>query len=184
MRWRRWLRRACGTSARPKRRASSARCGRQPCAVSCRAFRMAPSYGCYNSSPAALQAMTALPAATPNYRRRILAAGEMRELGPESAKLHREAGKFAAETGAIDWILAVSGDASEIAEGAVSAGLPLERTKFFRTSEEAARFLEDFLEPGDLLLVKGSRGVKMEVIVDALIARHAPGEFARQEAKH
>ncbi|HZS71175.1 MAG TPA: cyanophycin synthetase, partial [Candidatus Acidoferrum sp.] len=139
---------------------------------------------CYNSSPAALQAMTALLATTPNYRRRILAAGEMRELGPESAKLHREAGKFAAETGAIDWILAVSGDASEIAEGAVSAGLPLERTKFFRTSEEAARFLEGFLEPGDLLLVKGSRGVKMEVIVDALIARQAPGEFARQEAKH
>ena len=139
---------------------------------------------CYNSSPAALQAMTALLATTPNYRRRILAAGEMRELGPESAKLHREAGKFAAETGAIDWILAVSGDASEIAAGAVSAGFPLERTKFFRTSEEAARFLEDFLEPGDLLLVKGSRGVKMEVIVDALIARHAPGEMARQEAKH
>src|SRR5579885_718651 len=51
---------------------------------------------CYNSSPAALQAMTALLATTPNYRRRILAAGEMRELGPESAKLHREAGKFAA----------------------------------------------------------------------------------------
>lgn len=138
----------------------------------------------YNSSPAALQAMTALLATTPNYRRRILAAGEMRELGPESARLHREAGQFAAETGAIDWIFAVAGDAAEIAAGAISAGLPLERTKFFRTSEEAARFLEGFLEPGDLLLVKGSRGVKMEVIVDALIARQAPGEFPRQEAKH
>src|SRR5580692_3250654 len=49
----------------------------------------------YNSSPAALQAMTELLAATPNYHRRILAAGEMRELGSSSAELHRGAGKFA-----------------------------------------------------------------------------------------
>src|ERR1700756_2043314 len=53
----------------------------------------------YNSSPAALQAMTELLAATPNFRRRILAAGEMRELGAASPELHREAGQFAAETG-------------------------------------------------------------------------------------
>src|SRR5437667_8443487 len=68
----------------------------------------------YNSSPAALQAMMALLAATPNYRRRILAAGEMRELGAASKELHREAGKFAAETGKLDWILGVSGDAAEL----------------------------------------------------------------------
>src|SRR6266403_1918887 len=50
----------------------------------------------YNSSPAALHAMTALLAATPGFQRRILAAGEMRELGPASAPLHREGGEFAA----------------------------------------------------------------------------------------
>jgi len=51
----------------------------------------------YNSSPAALQAMTALLVATPGFRRRILAAGEMRELGEASARLHREAGIYAAK---------------------------------------------------------------------------------------
>src|SRR6202040_1352477 len=58
----------------------------------------------YNSSPAALQAMTALLAATPGFRRRILAAGEMRELGATSAELHRAAGEFAAKTGKGGWI--------------------------------------------------------------------------------
>src|SRR5438094_577006 len=58
----------------------------------------------YNSSPAALQAMTALLAATAGFRRRALAAGEMRELGATSAKLHSEAGVYAAKTGTIDWI--------------------------------------------------------------------------------
>src|SRR2546427_5436624 len=139
----------------------------------------------YNSSPAALQAMTELLAATPNYRRRILAAGEMRELGAASPELHREAGQFAAKTGKIDWIIGVAGDAAQIVEGAVAAGLPRARAKFFPTPQEAAGFLADFITSGDLLLVKGSRGVKMEQIVEKLIVRHAaPGEITGQEVKH
>ena len=139
----------------------------------------------YNSSPAALQAMTELLAATPNFRRRILAAGEMRELGTASPELHREAGQFAAKTGKIDWIVGVAGDAAQIVEGAVAAGLPRARTKFFATPAEAAEFLASLIVSGDLLLVKGSRGVKMEQIVEKLIARHvAPGEVADQEVKH
>ncbi len=139
----------------------------------------------YNSSPAALQAMTELLAATPNYRRRILAAGEMRELGASSVELHREAGKFAAKTGKIDWIVGVAGDAEQIVEGAVAARLPRAQTRFFSTPEEAAGFLRLFVVSGDLLLVKGSRGVKMERIVESLIAQHAsPGEFSSQEVQH
>jgi UDP-N-acetylmuramoyl-tripeptide--D-alanyl-D-alanine ligase len=139
----------------------------------------------YNSSPAALQAMTSLLAATPNFRRRILAAGEMRELGQTSPGLHREAGSFAAKTGKIDWIIGVEGDAVQIVEGAVAAGFARAQTKFFPSSEEAAVFLRDFVSPGDLLLVKGSRGVKMERIVEALITRYAaPGEFFASEVKH
>ena len=139
----------------------------------------------YNSSPAALQAMTELLAATPNFHRRILVAGEMRELGTSSPQLHREAGQFAARTGKVDWVIGVAGDASEIVEGAVAAGLSSGHSKFFQTPQEAAEFLETLVSPGDLLLVKGSRGVKMEQIVDALIARHAaPGEFSRQEVRH
>jgi UDP-N-acetylmuramoyl-tripeptide--D-alanyl-D-alanine ligase len=139
----------------------------------------------YNSSPAALQAMTSLLAATPNFRRRILAAGEMRELGQTSPGLHREAGSFAAKTGKIDWIIGVEGDAAQIVEGAVAAGFARAQTKFFPSSEEAAVVLRDFVSPGDLLLVKGSRGVKMERIVEALITRYAaPGEFFASEVKH
>jgi UDP-N-acetylmuramoyl-tripeptide--D-alanyl-D-alanine ligase len=138
----------------------------------------------YNSSPAALQAMTELLAATPNFRRRILAAGEMRELGTASPDLHREAGKVAANTGKIDWVIAVAGDAAQIVEGAVAAGMPRARTKFFSTPQEAAEFLQSFLVSGDLLLVKGSRGVKMEQIVEALIRHAAAGEISSQEVRH
>src|ERR1700758_4391780 len=121
----------------------------------------------YNSSPAALQAMTELLAATPNFQRRILVAGEMRELGTSSSQLHREAGQFAAKTGKVDWVIGVAGDASQIVEGAVGAGLPRAHTRFCAAPPEAAHFLETLVAPGDLLLVKGSRGVKMEQIVDA-----------------
>jgi UDP-N-acetylmuramoyl-tripeptide--D-alanyl-D-alanine ligase len=140
---------------------------------------------CYNSSPAALQAMIELLAATPNYRRRILAAGEMRELGRKSAELHREAGRLAAKTGKIDWIIGVAGDAAEIVEGAVAAGFPRAQARYFSSSEEAAKFLDDFLKPGDLLLVKGSRGVKMERVVETLLTRHlAPGGRSQEEVRH
>src|SRR5690349_7475796 len=124
----------------------------------------------YNSSPAALQAMTSLLAATPGFKRRILAAGEMRELGATSGELHRDAGAAAAKSGKVDWIISVAGDAAQILEGAVAAGFDRAKTKFFASSEEAGAFVQKFFQPGDLLLVKGSRGVKMERIVEALIA--------------
>src|SRR5215470_8569918 len=128
----------------------------------------------YNSSPAALQAMTNLLAATPGFTRRILAAGEMRELGTSSPKLHREGGESAGKNGKIDFVIGVQGDAAEIVEGAVAAGVPRERTRFFATPADAAAFLVDFVKPGDLLLVKGSRSVKMERVVEAMLGRFAP----------
>jgi UDP-N-acetylmuramoyl-tripeptide--D-alanyl-D-alanine ligase len=137
----------------------------------------------YNSSPAALQAMTSLLAATPGFRRRILAAGEMRELGATSAQLHRDAGSFAAKTGAIDWVVGVEGDAAQLIEGAAAAGTPRERLKFFSSSDDAANFLQTLLQPGDLLLVKGSRGVKMERVVEALLVQHG-ASGAKLEVSH
>jgi UDP-N-acetylmuramoyl-tripeptide--D-alanyl-D-alanine ligase len=134
----------------------------------------------YNSSPAALQAMNSLLAATPGFQRRILAAGEMRELGPMSGQLHREGGDFAARTAKIDFVVGVQGDALQLVEGAIAAGIPRERTKFFGTPESAAEFLAGFVRPGDLLLVKGSRSVKMERIVEALLGRFAPEDAGRK----
>jgi len=138
----------------------------------------------YNSSPAALHAMIKVLAATPNYRRRILAAGEMRELGKTSPELHREAGQAAAQTGKIDWVIGVEGDAAQIVEGAVAAGIPPTQTRVFASSEDAAKFFAEFVAPGDLLLVKGSRGVKMERIVEALLAVHAPELENAERVRH
>jgi UDP-N-acetylmuramoyl-tripeptide--D-alanyl-D-alanine ligase len=78
----------------------------------------------------------------------------------------------------------VEGDAAQIVEGAVAAGVPRAQTKMFASSEEAAKFLADFVAPGDLLLVKGSRGVKMERIVESLLAAHAPELASPEKARH
>jgi len=137
----------------------------------------------YNSSPAALHAMTALLAATPGFQRRILAAGEMRELGTASAELHREAGAAAAKSGKVDWIIGVAGDAAQIIEGAVAAGF--NRAKQILPFVRRCRHVcQKFFQPGDLLLVKGSRGVKMERIAEALIAAHASTDARREEVRH
>jgi UDP-N-acetylmuramoyl-tripeptide--D-alanyl-D-alanine ligase len=128
---------------------------------------------CYNSNPVALAAMVDMLGHTPAEGRRILAAGAMLELGPTSAELHSEAGRAAAATHKIDWIIGVQGDAESLVRGAVQAGHPAAHARFFSSSEEAAGFVGDLLARGDLLLVKGSRGVKMERIVEALDARFA-----------
>jgi UDP-N-acetylmuramoyl-tripeptide--D-alanyl-D-alanine ligase len=134
----------------------------------------------YNSSPSALTELARLLASTPGYRRRILAAGEMRELGTSSGELHQECGRAAAETGKIDWIIGVHGHAEDFLRAAVAAGHPANRSQFFNTSEEAGKFLADFLQPGDLLLLKGSRGVKMEKILQAIDLQHV--RSARESA--
>jgi len=126
----------------------------------------------YNSSPAALRTLMELLAATPANERRILAAGEMLELGESSAELHRECGRAAAALGKIDWIFGVQGHAADLVRAAIAAGHPEEQTQFFENSAEAAKFLEEFVSSGDLLLLKGSRGVKMEKILEAIGARH------------
>ena len=133
---------------------------------------------CYNSNPVALAAMVALLTSTPAQGRHILAAGEMLELGPASAELHREAGRAAAATGKLGWIVGVQGDAENFVRGAIEAGHPAARAKFCASSAEAAAFVRDLIERGDVLLVKGSRGVKMERIVEALDSR-----FVRAQAE-
>jgi UDP-N-acetylmuramoyl-tripeptide--D-alanyl-D-alanine ligase len=132
----------------------------------------------YNSSPTALNALVGLLAKTPGYQRRILAAGEMLELGKSSPELHRECGRLAARDGKIDWILGVQGCAQDLVQGAIEAGQPPERVQFFANSQEAGEFLEGFLDSGDLLLLKGSRGVRMEKVLEVIDARHRRAQKA------
>jgi UDP-N-acetylmuramoyl-tripeptide--D-alanyl-D-alanine ligase len=128
---------------------------------------------CYNSNPVALAAMIGLLTSTAADGRHILAAGEMLELGSSSTELHKEAGRAAAATRKLDWIIGVQGDAENFVRGAVEAGHPAGQSKFFVSSAEASEFVGNLIKPGDVLLVKGSRGVKMERIVEALDARFA-----------
>src|SRR6202162_4021041 len=78
----------------------------------------------YNSSPTALNTLAELLDATPGYRRRILAAGEMLELGTSTGDLHREGGHHAASLGKIDWIIGAQGHAADFVGAAVKAGHP------------------------------------------------------------
>jgi UDP-N-acetylmuramoyl-tripeptide--D-alanyl-D-alanine ligase len=79
---------------------------------------------------------------------------------------------LAASLKGIDWIIGVQGDAAALIRAAVQAGHSSQRAKYFENSDDAATFLAEFVAPGDLLLLKGSRGVKMEKILDAIDARH------------
>ncbi len=123
----------------------------------------------YNSNPRSLLNMVrTIAEAKTSLKRRIVIAGEMLELGPEEAELHREAGREIARAG-IDKLWGVRGLAAEIVEGAKEAGLA--DSSFFENSDTAARVIVDEIREGDLVLVKGSRGVATDKIVKALRER-------------
>jgi UDP-N-acetylmuramoyl-tripeptide--D-alanyl-D-alanine ligase len=112
---------------------------------------------CYNSNPRALEAMVDSLAGTP-AKRRIVVAGEMLELGPAGEEMHRRSGQHVAEK-KIDALLGVRGLARPMVEAASQAGM---RAVFVSTAEEAGEWLARETRDGDVVLLKGSRGVKLE----------------------
>ena len=119
-------------------------------------------YDCYNSSPKALMAAVETLAAMP-ARRRIVVAGEMLELGPTAEQLHRECGIYMAGS-KVDFLLGVRGLAKPMVEAASYAGLAAE---FVSTPEEAGEWLARETRDGDVVLMKASRGVKLEKALEA-----------------
>jgi UDP-N-acetylmuramoyl-tripeptide--D-alanyl-D-alanine ligase len=117
----------------------------------------------YNSNPEALKSMIMTLAATP-AKRRILVAGEMLELGPEAAALHAACGKEASLAG-IDMIVGVRGNARQMVEAASKWGV---EALFVETPEEAGAWLRGHLRAGDAVLLKASRGVKLEKALEVL----------------
>jgi UDP-N-acetylmuramoyl-tripeptide--D-alanyl-D-alanine ligase len=117
---------------------------------------------CYNSNPTALQAMVDALAAM-KAGRRIVVAGEMLELGPAGAEMHRSAGQHLAEK-KIDMLLGVRGLAQSMVQGARDAGAQAE---FVETPEEAGDWLARETKDGDVVLLKASRGVKLEKALEA-----------------
>jgi UDP-N-acetylmuramoyl-tripeptide--D-alanyl-D-alanine ligase len=121
---------------------------------------------CYNSNPKALDAMVDALAAMP-AKRRIVVAGEMLELGPAGEHMHRQAGKRMAEK-AIDLVLGVRGMALAIVESAKQCGV---RAEFVAAPEEAGEWLARETQAGDVVLLKASRGVKLEKALENWKAR-------------
>ena len=112
---------------------------------------------CYNSSPKALMAAVDTLAGMPATRR-IVVAGEMLELGSTGEQLHRECGRYIASKN-IDRLLGVRGLAMPMVEAALAAGV---KAEFVATPEEAGDWLTRETREGDTVLLKGSRGVKLE----------------------
>jgi UDP-N-acetylmuramoyl-tripeptide--D-alanyl-D-alanine ligase len=112
---------------------------------------------CYNSNPKALDAMVDALVAMP-ARRRIVVAGEMLELGAAGEELHRQAGRHMAEK-KVDALLGVRGLAQAMVESAAGAGV---RAEFVNTPEAAGEWLARETRDGDVVLLKASRGVKLE----------------------
>jgi len=118
---------------------------------------------CYNSNPQALESMIASLRGV-EAKRRILVAGEMLELGPEGAKLHVQCGEAAADAG-MDVVIGVRGLASNLVAAANSKGVTAE---FVETPELAGTWLRENLREGDVVLLKASRGVRLERALEAL----------------
>ncbi len=121
----------------------------------------------YNSNPDALVSMVkTIVEGGAGARRKILVAGEMRELGEDAANIHFETGKQIAALG-INKIFAVEGKALDLLEGAKSAGL--NDGVFYENSAVAGEKFIAEVQAGDLVLIKGSRGVRTEKVIEKLL---------------
>jgi UDP-N-acetylmuramoyl-tripeptide--D-alanyl-D-alanine ligase len=124
----------------------------------------------YNASPAAMQAMLATLAATPTTGRRLAVLGEMLELGDVGHRLHEACGRAAAAAGVADLVVVGGPVAEGIVAGAVAGGLARSRVHRFEDSAAAVETVAKLVGPDDVLLVKGSRGTRTDVIVDGVMA--------------
>jgi UDP-N-acetylmuramoyl-tripeptide--D-alanyl-D-alanine ligase len=117
---------------------------------------------CYNSNPEAAQAMLDVLAETPAARR-IAVLGEMLELGHAAEELHRQVGRHAAARG-IDMLIGIRGSARAMVDE-----FPRDAAWFFEDPAEAGEFVARLAQPGDAVLFKGSRGVRVEQALERLL---------------
>lgn len=122
----------------------------------------------YNANPTSLRAaLSSLRDLSGGEGRIIAGLGEMLELGEKTETAHREAGEMAAEFG-VYHLVALGDHARDMILGAVDRGLPAERAEKVESREEMAARLMDIMKEGDLILVKGSRGMALERVVDLM----------------
>ncbi|MFD0588063.1 UDP-N-acetylmuramoyl-tripeptide--D-alanyl-D-alanine ligase [Paenibacillus sp. GCM10027627] len=124
----------------------------------------------YNANPTAVRAAIDLVAGLSGFGRRWIVLGDMLELGPDENELHRGIGQYISE-GKAEGVLTYGPLSAYTAEGALASlksaadeGL----VRHFDDKEQLAQWLKERLAPSDLVLVKGSRGMRMEQVVNAL----------------
>lgn len=115
---------------------------------------------CYNSNPDAARFMIDVLRDEP-AQRRIAVLGEMLELGRWSESLHNDVGRYAAQAG-IDVLIGIHGASRALMEGGVAAGIGKHIAFYFEDAVVAGDFLRRFVQPGDAILFKGSRGTHVE----------------------
>jgi UDP-N-acetylmuramoyl-tripeptide--D-alanyl-D-alanine ligase len=127
----------------------------------------------YNSSPSALRRALHIIKVSTGSARKVAVLGEMLELGTHAERLHRECGAAAAAAD-LDLLITVGGPAAKsLADQAVASGMPGAGVLYVATSAEAAELAAQRTRAGDLVLVKGSRGIGTDRVVDRLKAEYA-----------
>lgn len=119
----------------------------------------------YNANPDSMQSAAKVLELSDCQGKKVAVLGDMYELGEESARQHYRVGLFIRNLG-IDTLIAIGKDAKNIAEGAGGGNA---KVAYFEKKEDFLRKIKDYVEPGDMVLVKGSRGMKMEQVVEKLL---------------
>ncbi|KNY24941.1 UDP-N-acetylmuramoyl-tripeptide--D-alanyl-D-alanine ligase [Pseudobacteroides cellulosolvens] len=122
----------------------------------------------YNASPQSMESALDVLKDTSEGNRTIAVLGDMLEMGEWAYKAHVGVGKYVASK-EINYLVTVGENGRNIAHGALEAGIPAKRVFSFRKNDEVKEFLKNFVEEGDFILIKGSRGMKMEEIAQGLM---------------
>jgi len=132
----------------------------------------------YNSNPGSLSAAFATLAAQATGRRAWAALGDMLELGPRSESAHREAGAEAARLG-VERLFLYGRQVAALREGAIAAGMPSDAARVFHDKVDLVRAIQAGLDEETVLLVKGSRGMRMEEVVERLVGEAPASAIGR-----
>jgi len=135
----------------------------------------------YNANPGSVEAAFRTLAAAPIEGRRVVVLGDMLELGPLASELHEKCGELVSLLPEL-LLVAAGPHADDVARGALAKGADPARVVTCADAASAARIVPPLLEPGDTVLVKGSRGMAMEKVVEAIRARFSKRPAAESAA--